>query len=385
MFLCALCVFVVNYLAAIMTPPYPDNVRDMLALQLVPGIGPRLTASLLERFGSAAAVRQASAAELQEVPYLGEKLASRLAASIATLDVDAELAKMARHNVTLLVFNTPEYPTALATIASPPPLLYMRGSCAPRDAKSVAIVGSRRSTTNGKRVAERLAAELAGAGYTIVSGLARGIDAAAHRGALQAGGRTLAVLAGGLSRIYPPEHAELADHVETAGALLSEAAMDQEPLPNMFPARNRIISGLARAVVLVEAAERSGALITAGHAAQQGRPVFAVPGPVDGEVSAGTNALIRQGAILCRNARDVLEELDGLAGMQDLSSSTTPPLPVLNPVEQRLWDFLATEPRNLDDIGQELGLTVPKLTAILLTLEMKKIVRRLPGNRYERV
>jgi DNA processing protein len=155
-------------------------------------------------------------------------------------------------------------------------------------------------------------------------------------------------------------------------------------LPTMFPARNRIISGLARAVVLVEAAERSGALITAEHAAEQGRPVFAVPGPVDGEVSAGTNALIRKGAILCRNARDVLEELDGLAGMQNLTTATTPPPPALDPMEQQLWDFLATEPRNLDDIGQALGLSVPKLTGMLLTLEMKKIVRRLPGNRYER-
>jgi DNA processing protein len=263
-------------------------------------------------------------------------------------------------------------------------MLYMRGAYEPRDAKAVAIVGSRRSTSSGKRMAERLASELAAAGYSIVSGLARGIDGAAHRGALQASGRTLAVLAGGLSRIYPPEHAELAEQVEAAGALLSEASMDQEPLPNMFPARNRIISGLAQAVVLVEAAERSGALITASHAANQGRPVFAVPGPVDGEVSAGTNALIRKGAILCRNARDVLEELDGLAGMQHMGASPAPPPPALDPVEQRLWDFLATEPRNLDDIGEALGLSVPKLSAMLLTLEMKKIVRRLPGNRYER-
>jgi DNA processing protein len=367
-----------------MTQPFPDEVRDLLALHLVPGIGPRLTASLLERFGSAAGVRQANAAQLGEVPHLGERLAAKLAASFATLDVDAELARMARHNVTLLVLNTPEYPAALATIPAPPHLLYLRGTLELRDAKAVAIVGSRRCTAGGKRAAERLATELAAAGYTIVSGLARGIDGAAHRGALQAGGRTIAVLAGGLSRIYPPEHADLAKEVQAAGGLISEASMDQEPLPTMFPARNRIISGLARAVVLVEAAERSGALITAKHAVEQGRTVFALPGPIDGEMSAGTNALIREGAILCRGAGDVLEELGGLAGMQTPPNRSAPLPPALDPMEQRLWDFLASEPRNLDDIVQELGVSVPKLTGMMLTLEMKKIVRRLPGNRYER-
>jgi len=358
-----------------------DNVRDLLTLHLVPGVGPRLTAALLERFGTAGAIRQASIQELCEVPYLGETLAAKLAASLSTIDVDAELAKMASHNVKLCVLNTPEYPATLASISNPPHLLYMRGAIEPQDSKAVAIVGSRRCTSYGKRIAEAMAADLARAGYTIVSGLARGIDGVAHRGALKAGGRTLAVLAGGLSRIYPPEHKDLAKEVEAAGALLSEATMDQEPLPNMFPARNRIISGLARAVVLVEAAEKSGALITAHHAAEQDRPVFAVPGAADAELSAGTNGLIRQGAILCRGAKDVLEELDGLAGMQPKAA---PPPPALDPIEQTLWDYLANEPRQLEDIVEKLGLSVPRLTGLLLGLEMRKIVRRLPGNRYER-
>jgi DNA processing protein len=358
-----------------------DTVRDLLTLHLVPGVGPRLTAALLERFGTAAAIRQASVQELCEVPYLGDTLAAKLAASLSTIDVDAELTKMASHSVKLCVLNTPEYPAILATITNPPHLLYMRGAIEPRDAKAVAIVGSRRCTSYGKRIAEGMAADLARAGYTIVSGLARGIDGVAHRGALKAGGRTLAVLAGGLSRIYPPEHKDLAKEVEAAGALLSEATMDQEPLPNMFPARNRIISGLARAVVLVEAAEKSGALITAQHAAEQDRPVFAVPGAADAELSAGTNALIRQGAILCRGAKDVLEELDGLAGMQPKAA---PPPPALDPIEQTLWDYLANEPRQLEEIVDKLGLSVPRLTGLLLGLEMRKIVRRLPGNRYER-
>ena len=358
-----------------------NDELDLLALHLIPGLGPRLTAALLEKFGTAGAVRQASADGLAEVPHMGKTLAAKVVASLRTVDVEAELVKMARHRVTLCVLNTPSYPAALATIANPPHLLYVRGRVDTNDSRAVAIVGSRSCTPQGKRLAQRLAADLARAGYTIVSGLARGIDGAAHRGALEAGGRTIAALAGGLSRIYPPEHKELAEQVEAAGALLSEAVMDQEPLPAMFPARNRIISGLAKAVVLIEAAQKSGALITAHHAALQGRMVFAMPGSVENASSAGTNALLREGAILCRDARDILEELDGLAGMQ--APAATPP-PKLDATEQRLWEFLAGEPRQLDDIVQELGISVPRLSGMLLTLEMKKIVRRLPGNRYER-
>jgi DNA processing protein len=358
------------------------DVRDLLALHLVPGLGPRLTAALLERFGSAGAVRQSSAAQLREVPYIGETLASKLESSLRTIDVDAELAKMAHHGVHLIALGTPAYPAALASISSAPHLLYCRGTLKPQDARAIAIVGSRNCTVSGKRTAERLAADLANAGYAIISGLARGIDGAAHRGALQAGGRTVAVLAGGLSRIYPPDHKELATQVESAGALLSEAPMDLEPLPNSFPARNRIISGLSQAVVLVEAAQKSGALITAEHAAQQGRPVFAVPGPIDSPASAGTNALIRDGVILCRGAQDVIEELSGLAFVSAATPSAPVP-PALDPLQQQIWDALP-EPRHLDEIVRALGISVPRLTGVLLTLEMKRILRRLPGNRYER-
>jgi DNA processing protein len=361
--------------------PISAEVRDLLALHLVPGLGPRLTAALLESFGSASAARRASAGQLREVPYIGGTLANKLANSLQTVDVDAELAKMASHRVSILAIGSPDYPTALASISSAPHLLYYRGGLKPQDRRAVAIVGSRNCTLAGKRTAERVAADLAHAGYTIVSGLARGIDGAAHRGALEAGGRTLAVLAGGLSRIYPPEHKELAMQVEAAGALVSEAPMDLEPLPNSFPARNRIISGLAQAVVLVEAAQKSGALITAEHAAQQGRPVFAVPGPIDSPASAGTNALIRDGVTLCRGAQDVIEDLTGLAAIGATPVPTAPP--ALDPLQQQIWEALV-EPRHLDEIVRALGISVPRMTGVLLTLEMKRIVRRLPGNRYER-
>jgi DNA processing protein len=222
--------------------------------------------------------------------------------------------------------------------------------------------------------------------------LARGIDGAAHSAALKAGGRTVAVLAGGLSRVYPPEHADLAAQVQAAGALVSEAPMDAEPLPGMFPPRNRIISGLSQAVVVVEASERSGTLITARHAAEQGREVFAVPGPVDSASSSGCHQLIRQGVTLARSADDVLESLaSGLSpGAPTAPTATrTGPAAVVPPPEldgpgQRVWDFLAEGSRHVDSMAQQLGLGVPELTRTLMALEMKKAIRRLPGNQYER-
>jgi DNA processing protein len=214
----------------------------------------------------------------------------------------------------------------------------------------------------------------------------------AHRAALQAGGRTLAVLAGGLSRIYPPEHADLAKEIEGAGALLTEARMAQEPLAPLFPARNRIISGLCRVTVLVEAAERSGALITAGHAGEQGRTVMAVPGPVDSPSSGGAHELIRKGAVLCRGVEDVLEELHGVSAVaqaQAQAEATAPaaptgPPPTLDDAQRRVWEFLSGGARHLDEMVQQLGLGAGELSGMLLRMEMKKAVRRLPGNRYER-
>jgi DNA processing protein len=237
-----------------MSVPLDPEVRDLLALHLVPDIGPRLTAALLERFGSGGAVLRATAAELQEVPHIGAKLAGDLCQAMARGDVAAECDLMAQCGVRLLVRCTPDYPRSLENIESPPYLLYIRGTLEPRDANAVAVVGSRHCTAYGKRVAERLAGDLARAGFTVISGLARGIDGIAHRAALEAGGRTVAVLAGGLSRIYPPEHIDLAKEVEGAGALLTEAAMKMEPMAGMFPARNRIISGLSRATSLVSMA-----------------------------------------------------------------------------------------------------------------------------------
>jgi len=364
-----------------------DNERDLIALHLVTGIGPRLTSALLERFGSAAAVLRASAAELREVPYLGAKVAEALRQALANPDVATECAQIEKHGVHLRVIGRPEYPANLATIDDAPHLLFVRGTLEARDEKAIAIVGSRACSTYGKRLAERIAQDLARAGWTLVSGLARGIDACAHRGALQAKGRTLAVLAGGLSKIYPPEHAELADEVAASGALVTESCMRMEPMATLFPARNRIISGLSRAVVVIEAAEKSGALITARLAAEQGREVFAVPCAVDSPASMGTHQLLRKGAKLVRHADDILEDLQSLPGLVEHPSEARAVQPVapldLDETQQKIWEALA-ERRLVDDLTYQLNVPISELTRHLMTLELRKVVRRLPGNWYER-
>jgi len=360
------------------------EMRDWLALHLVPGLGPRLTTALLERFGSAAAILQARTEQLQEVPHIGDKLAHQLHHAMQRIDVEGELDLLAKHKTSIRLLGAPEYPEALAGISDPPQLLYVCGSLLPQDAKAIALVGSRSCTAYGKRVADRLARGLVQAGYTVISGLARGIDGVAHRGALEAGGRTIGVLAGGLARIYPPEHTELAQEVAQSGALLSESGMRMEPMAGMFPARNRIISGLSRAVVIIEAAERSGALITATHAAEQGRPVMAVPGPVDGLASGGTNALIRKGAVLVRGVEDILEEVEGVSRKTSTPSQAASVPSGMDSLQTRIWEALADGPCPLDLLVPKLGIPLAQLTGPLFALELKKAVRRLTGNRYER-
>jgi DNA processing protein len=391
-------------------------VNDHLALALVPGLGPKLTAALLARFGSPAAARQATAAQLLEIPHIGEKLAPALAAALRTVDIGPELALLEKYGVRPVPLGSPDYPPPLAAVPAPPPLLYFRGAWIEADADAVGIVGSRACTAYGRKMAEQIARGLVRAGFTVVSGLARGIDGVAHRAALDAGGRTIAVLAGGLSEIYPPEHADLADQVAKQGALVTETPMTVAPQPGMFPARNRIISGLSRAVVVVEANAKSGALITATHAGEQGREVFAVPGAADSPASAGCLELLRKGARLVRGADDVLEDLRGIAapdfkalardqevgppsrggllneprpqgsGRGSLEGSAVrlaAPTPPLDPAQQRVFDALASK-RHADELSRELGVPAGDLARTLMQLELKKVVRRLPGNFYER-
>lgn len=365
-----------------------DELCDLVCLTLVPGVGPLTSRALLERFKTATKVLSAPIASLREVSGVGPRLAARLARARRELDPASELALCRRHGVHLVRLGDADYPPPLLTIPDPPPLLYARGTYEPRDQLAVAIVGSRRSTTYGARVAERLASSLARVGLTVVSGLARGVDAAAHRGALKAGGRTLSVLANGLAEIYPPEHTDLAKQIAEAGALLSEMPMSQRPLAGLFPQRNRLISGLSHGVVVVEATPRSGSLVTARHAIEQNRDVFAVPGPVDSLSSQGCHRLIRDGAKLVETVDDILEEIGPLAHEVRPSEHSTP---IRNTVELTLSDqertllgHLGDVPTSIDELILQTGLTAAQVMATLSVLEMRRLVRRLSGQQFIR-
>lgn len=356
--------------------------RAMVALHLAPGIGPRTIRTLLDRFGSPAEVMNASVDEISSIPYMKRDAAQSLKRIWQNGDVDAEIAAMTKHGVKLLFPDGPGFPPELAAVDGCPSLLYIRGGLTEGDGEAIGLVGSRGCTSYGRRMAHRIAFDLAKAGYTIVSGLARGIDGEAHRGALEAGGRTIAVLANGLSRVYPPEHAELADAVAKSGAVVSEACMRMEPMPGMFPSRNRIISGLSRAVVVVEAGTKSGALITARHAGEQGREVFVIPGNVDSAASAGSLELLRKGARLVRHAADILEDLRGIAPL--IEDSQVSKKPKLDAAGSRVWDLLA-EPLTIDELSRLADVPVSQLAGQLMTFELQGIIRKLPGNVYERV
>ena len=368
-------------------PDADPEFLAMLRLSLVMGVGPRIRRTLLDHFGSAQAVFEAAPSELRAVERVGPKLAERLIAARVRIDVEGELARCREHGVTVVMEPDPSYPGPLRQIHDPPGVLFVRGELKPDDALSIAIVGTRHATPYGLRQAERLAGSLARAGLTITSGLARGIDAAAHRGALAAGGRTVAVLGSGVMNIYPPEHNELAEQVAEHGAVVSESPPLFEPLAGSFPQRNRLISGLSLGVIVIEAGERSGALITARHAMEQGRDVFAVPGSVESRTSRGCHRLIRDGAKLVESADDVLEELGPLFEPAPRDEAPTVHHPAelqLNEIEQKVLATIATEPTAVDHIVAQSGLPVPQVLSTLSVLEMRHLVRRLSGTMVAR-
>jgi DNA processing protein len=365
----------------------PDELVDALRLSLISGVGPRTRKVLLERFGSARAVLAAAPSELRTVEGVGPKLTHKIASAQNDIDVEAEIALCRQHGIDILTEADQAYPRSLREIHDPPGVLFIRGALKPCDALAVGIVGTRHGTQYGLRQAERLAGGLARAGLTIVSGLARGIDAAAHRGALAAGGRTIAVLASGVMNIYPPEHDALADEVAACGALMSESPPHAQPLSGTFPQRNRLISGLSLGVIVVEAAERSGALITARHAMEQGRDVFAVPGNVDSRASRGCHLLIRDGARLVESADDVLEELGHLveaATRDDGRKVHHPAELLLNDLEQKVLDAVGSEATPIDRIVADTELPVQQVLSTLSVLEMRRLIRRLSGSTVAR-
>jgi len=358
-----------------------DDLQYWVGFHAVPGIGAVRLHRLLDAFGSLEAAWNASPEELRR-SGLGSELAQAVVQIRRELDLDARLAQIRRSGYRMVRMKDAEYPQRLKEIASPPMLLFLRGELTERDRVSVAIVGTRRPTDYGLAVAQEAAQFLAGAGVTIVSGLARGIDGAAHRAALDAGGRTIAVLGSGLDRIYPPEHRRLAKRASESGAVISEYAPEAEPEGRNFPARNRIISGLSLAVVVVEASERSGALITADFAADQGRDVFAVPGTIYRPASKGTNRLIQSGAFPLLEPADILEALNlGLVTGQLRLEQALPQ----DADERLVLGLMGAEPLHVDEIGARSGMNAPQVNAVLTMLELKGRVRRTGGTHFIRI
>ncbi len=370
------------------SPPVDDQqLRHYLRLTMVPGVGPRIRQALLARFHTPEGILQAPMDRLREVPGVGAKLARAITSAEQQVDVDAQLDLCRENAIRILPDYDKAYPPSLKEIDDPPGLLFLRGSLSPADRLAVAIVGTRHATHYGLRQAERLAAGLARAGVTVVSGLARGIDASAHRGALAAGGRTLAVLGSGVLNIYPPEHDTLADEVLQQGALLSESPPLAAPRTGSFPQRNRIISGLSLGSVIVEAGTRSGALITARLATEQNREVFAVPGRVDDRPAQGCHRLLRDGAALVESVDDILDQLGPLAHPAPKKDGTEVRHPAelqLNDLEQKVLSAVGTDPTSVDQLVAETGLPVPRILSTLSVLEMRRLIRRLTGTTVAR-
>jgi DNA processing protein len=363
----------------------PSCLRDLVALNMTLRFSVAEYEQLAGRLGGHEALLRASPAELERAANVAGRLAAEIPRLLHSGEPDEELRQAAERGVTVLSFNDPAYPAQLRVIADPPLVLYLQGTIEPADAVALAIVGSRYPTHYGTTQAERLASELATRGVIIVSGLARGIDTAAHRAALDAGGRTIAVLAGGIAKLSPPENAALADEIVAHGALVSEFPLHTPPLPAFFPRRNRLISGLALGVVVVEADRDSGALITADWALSQGREVFALPGRVDSAKSRGCHLLIKQGARLVETADDVLEGLGDVGRtLARARPRATEAALALTPEQTRVVKAIGDDPTHIDAITDASGLSPQQVASILMILELRKVVAQLPGKHFAR-
>jgi len=368
-----------------------DAKKYWIALNMVPGVGPVTYRKLLNHFGTPEQVLSASLHDLMVVPGLNDRIARELVNFGWPKRIDKELDAIAQQQIQLLTWDDEEYPALLKTIFDPPPVLYIKGQLECFRDILIAVVGSRKATTYGRTVAEKLSRELALKGIGVVSGLARGIDSAAHTGTLKGGGKTVAVLGCGIDVIYPPENDRLYAEILEQGALLSEFPMHTKPDRGNFPARNRIISGLSLGTVVIEAGRQSGALITADMALEQGRDVFAVPGNITSPSSRGTNRLIKQGAHLVQHADDILHALS-LEISQQISTSQpelpfqAPPSPplALTADEQRIYDLLSAQPLHIDALTIQSQLPSGKVSATLMMLEMKGAVKQQAGKMFVR-
>jgi DNA processing protein len=355
-----------------------DQRLYWVGLNMVKGIGAVRFKNLLDTFGSAEAAWNASPAALEDAG-LSRKIVESFQRLRRDVDLERVWERIQSLGVELLTWDDDAYPRHLKEIDQPPPVLYVRGTLMPEDEWAVAVVGTRKVTAYGRQVAEDVATVLAHSGVTIVSGLARGVDSIAHQAAVNAGGRTLAVLGNGVDQVYPPENRKLASQVVEHGALISDYPLGTKPDGVNFPPRNRIISGLSLAVIIVEAGQTSGALITATFAAEQGRDVFAVPGNINAPQSQGTNRLIRDGAQPLLSPQDVLEALN-LAMITEHQAARVA-LPT-DPVESRLYKLLSGQPMHVDEIRLQANLPIEAVSATLAMMELKGMVRQVGGMNY---
>jgi DNA processing protein len=361
-----------------------ENLVDLVTLNMTRGVGSIIYRRLLEFFETPSAILDASGYDLQQVSGVSGKVSSAIKSMNRGMGED-EIAFADSLSVRIITQESPEYPQALLSIHDPPLVLYVRGGFMEQDALGMGLIGSRRCSHYGRVQAERFGSDLARMGFTVISGLAQGIDTSAHEGALKVKGRTVAVLGNGLSHVYPRQNAQLAQEVADNGAVISEFPMKTRVDARHFPQRNRLISGLSLGVIVVEASKQSGTLITANFALEQGREVFALPGRVDNPTSAGTHKLIQQGAKLVTSPAEVVEELGPLANViEPLGEEpvTDPRAMTLNSREREIYETLSHDPLQVDDIIRMTGIPAPNVLSTLTILEMRRLVKQLAGKRF---
>ena len=364
------------------------TLESLLILNSLPLVGTVRIQLLLKRFGEPENVLRATAEQLMRVPGIDQKISHSIVHWEELVSVEEELQMAKDANVRILTFLDDDYPENLKQIYDPPIILYAKGDLSEKDKHAIAIVGTRRSTLYGRETASRLARQLASAGITVVSGLARGIDTAAHEGALLAHGRTIGVLGSGFNHPYPTENLELMGRIAESGAVITEYAMNTKPDPMNFPIRNRVISGLSLGVVLGESPRRGGAMITATHALHQNRSVFAVPGRVDSPTFRGNHQLLKEGAKLVEDVDDILSEFEYLFSPEEMKVETgrggRGPTPPLDEQEQKIFGLLSAEEKDIEEIIMQSGLPAKEVSVVLLRLEVKRLIRQLPGKKFVR-
>src|ERR1700693_1197732 len=361
-----------------------NSTQACIALNMLPTVGPVRLQKLLEIFEEPQRVLAATRSELRAAEGIGNEVADQIANWESIVDLAAELDRIREFDATVITQESPSYPKSLREIHAPPIVLYVWGELQERDHHAIGIIGARRTTHYGTESAKKLAYQLAYAGLTVISGLARGIDTAAHPGALAAKGRTIAVIGSGLSKLYPPENRGLAEKIRDGnGAIVSEFSMEIEPDRQTFPMRNRIIAGWSHGVLVVEAGLNSGALITASQALEQGRSVYAVPGHINAPSAMGWNRLIQQGAKLVMDASDILDDLQILLPETKPSpDAAARTLRALSREERRVYNAIESPETTIDDIGRKCQLASATVSSALLRLELKRLVKQLPGKYF---